>query len=57
MCEIFGVSYDKEASINELLKAFYSHSVNQPHGWGLALADENSINIEKSRFRQQKAVI
>ncbi|MGN0559282.1 MAG: class II glutamine amidotransferase [Acutalibacteraceae bacterium] len=55
MCEIFGVSYDKEASINELLKAFYSHSVNHHHGWGLALADENSINIEKEPLQATKS--
>ena len=55
MCEILGVSFEKEACINDYLKTFYSHSNNHPHGWGLALTDENSINIEKEPVQATKS--
>lgn len=47
MCEIFGASFDEEYLLNDYLKAFYSHSNNHPHGWGLACADGQDIYIEK----------
>lgn len=55
MCEILGVSFQKEACINYYLKIFYSHSNNHPHGWGLALANGNNINIEKEPVQAEKS--
>ncbi|MGN0489777.1 MAG: class II glutamine amidotransferase [Ruminococcus sp.] len=55
MCQIFGVSFDKEVNIDDYLKAFYSNSNDHPHGWGLAIADENNINIEKEPVQATKS--
>lgn len=55
MCEILGISFEKNVCINDCLKAFYSHSNNHPHGWGLALADKNNINIEKEPVQATKS--
>lgn len=55
MCKILGVSFEKEACINDYLKTFYSHSNNHPHGWGLALADGDNINIEKEPVQASKS--
>lgn len=42
MCELFGRSGDTSKNVNEVLKTFYSHSINHPHGWGLAYWDDNN---------------
>lgn len=47
MCEIFGMSSRRPKYVNEYLKEFFSHSLNHPHGWGLACIDRNQLNIEK----------
>ena len=47
MCELFGVSSKKCVIINEYLKQFYSHCEEHPHGWGLAIMQENQSIIEK----------
>lgn len=55
MCEILGLSFEKETTINDYLKIFYSHSNNHPHGWGLAVVDKNNINIEKEPIKASKS--
>lgn len=35
MCELLGFTSNHAADIREYLKAFYSHSPQHPHGWGL----------------------
>ncbi len=47
MCELFGASSRYKRIYNEDLKAFYKHSCNHPHGWGLALLDGEDAFIEK----------
>lgn len=47
MCELFGVSSKRCVIINEYLKQFYSHCEEHPHGWGLAIMQENQSIIEK----------
>lgn len=47
MCELFGVSSAQKVRLNEPLKEFFSHSVNHPHGWGMATFYENSVSLEK----------
>ncbi len=42
MCEMFAYSGEK-IQLNSYLDEFFSHSENQPHGWGLAIG----YNIEK----------
>ena len=41
MCELFGISSKYPIRCNGYLKDFFSHSPNQPHGWGLAVLDGN----------------
>ena len=36
MCELFGVTAKRRKRLNNLLREFYSHSDEHPHGWGLA---------------------
>ena len=47
MCELFGVSSKRCVLINNYLNEFYSHSEEHPHGWGLAIMQENQSIIEK----------
>ena len=47
MCELFGFSAPKAHNLTEDLKRFYAHSVRNPHGWGLAVMNENKSLIEK----------
>ena len=47
MCELFGVSSKKCVIINDYLRQFYSHCEEHPHGWGLAIMQENQSIIEK----------
>ena len=35
MCELFGFSGKKKTDLTDYLKAFFSHSVKHPHGWGM----------------------
>ena len=47
MCELFGVSSSSPIYLNDLLKEFFSHSVDHPHGWGMAQFYGNSVSVEK----------
>lgn len=47
MCELFGISSMDKISVNGLLREFYSHSVQHPNGWGLAVFYGNSVSLEK----------
>lgn len=47
MCELFATSLKYPLLLNHYLEEFYSHSMNHPHGWGLACISEQSVNIEK----------
>lgn len=47
MCEIFGLNAKKDVQVNDLLKKFYAHSCAHPHGWGMAVFQGQSVNIEK----------
>lgn len=48
MCEVFGVSSDREINVNSELKEFFKHGEFNPHGWGIASWDENgSVTLVK----------
>ena len=47
MCELFCISANRKIRVNELLKTFFSHSVEHRNGWGLALLDDELFSIEK----------
>ena len=45
MCELLGFDSASGKDITGYMKEFYSHSVRHPHGWGLAVMDENGNHI------------
>ena len=47
MCELFGISSGKKIICNDMLKKFYSQSVDHPDGWGLATFYKNAVSVEK----------
>lgn len=47
MCELFGISSKRCIRINDYLNKFYSHCEQHPHGWGLAIMQQNQSIIEK----------
>ena len=47
MCELFGVSSGKKIYLNELLREFFSHGLDHPHGWGMAFFYGNAVSLEK----------
>ena len=47
MCELFGVSSKKKLLLNDLLREFFSHGVEHPHGWGMAFFYGNAVSLEK----------
>ena len=51
MCELFAVSAAHKIHVNELLKEFFSHSKEHPNGWGIAVFDGNSRNVEREPVR------
>ena len=55
MCELFGVSSKKDVQINDYLKKFYSHSEEHPHGWGLAIMNENQSIIQKQPVKASQS--
>ncbi|WP_455645513.1 class II glutamine amidotransferase [Methanosphaera sp.] len=51
MCELFGVSCSHCVQINDYLESFYKHCENHPHGWGLALMQDNQSIIDKQPMK------
>ena len=48
MCEMLGLSAKRRISANTLLRAFFSHAEQHPHGWGLArFSDAGMPSIDK----------
>lgn len=48
MCELFGVSSPERIRLNQMLKTFFSHGNEHPHGWGMAFFYGNAVSLEKS---------
>lgn len=42
MCELFGINSANQVFCNDMLREFYGHGVDNPHGWGLAIFYGNS---------------
>ena len=52
MCELLGLSAQKKLTANQILRLFYSHGEEHPHGWGLALfRPDGSPVIEKEPLK------
>ncbi len=47
MCELFGVSSKKKILLNDMLREFFSHGTDHPHGWGMAFFYGNAVSLEK----------
>ena len=47
MCELFGVSSKEKIPLNDMLREFFSHGVEHPHGWGMAFFYGNAVSLEK----------
>lgn len=55
MCEIFGANAKNPTPVNSYLQEFYSHSCRHPHGWGIALLNEEQAWIEKEPLEADKS--
>lgn len=47
MCELLGASSARSVDWRDPLLEFYSHGIQNPHGWGLALLDEEAPYFQK----------
>lgn len=47
MCELFGVSSARKRVVNSMLGEFFSHGNEHPHGWGMAVFDDDAVRLEK----------
>ena len=55
MCELFGISAAQPVRAEELLREFFSHSVQHPNGWGLATFPYGEVSIEKEPVQASKS--
>lgn len=55
MCEILGFSQKRKTQINRELEVFYSHAPEHPNGWGLAVFDNDEIDLKKEGVRADKS--
>ena len=47
MCELFGYIGTKKKKLTGDLEEFFSHSKDNPDGWGIARFDDEELDIEK----------
>lgn len=51
MCELFGISAASPVDAADYLRAFFSHSVRHPHGWGLMREHGRAQEVVKEPVR------
>lgn len=51
MCELFGTSFSGKCDVKKYLKTFFSHSVYNPHGYGLKIFNRDKNYELKSPIR------
>ena len=51
MCELFAVCGKRKIVLNDVLKEFFSHSVEHENGWGIASFHGESVSVEKEPER------
>ncbi|MCR5202457.1 MAG: class II glutamine amidotransferase [Lachnospiraceae bacterium] len=56
MCEVFGVTANKKVQLNNYLNQFFSHSNENPSGWGIATFDGKNVSVEKEPVRADKSI-
>ena len=47
MCELLGFTSDKETDITDYLRAFFAHSRNNPHGWGMMYESGSRVILKE----------
>jgi len=55
MCELFGLSSSFEYEAGPVLREFFSHADQNPHGWGLANMRESRPSIKKEAVSALKS--
>lgn len=55
MCELFGVNASRKIQVNNLLQVFFSHGDRHPHGWGMALFENGTIQLKKQAVASTKS--
>ncbi|MCR5625587.1 MAG: class II glutamine amidotransferase [Lachnospiraceae bacterium] len=55
MCELFGVTANRKVHLNSLLEEFFSHSNEQPSGWGIATFEGRNVSLEKEPLRADRS--
>ncbi|MBQ9015790.1 MAG: class II glutamine amidotransferase [Firmicutes bacterium] len=56
MCELFGVCAAQSFPVNDLLEAFFHHSYEHKHGWGLAVFRGGSVSMEKEPVKAEDSL-
>lgn len=56
MCELFGINSARPIHANDLLKEFFTHAEENPHGWGLAVYGGSGTSIEKEPVKATKSL-
>lgn len=56
MCELFGINSKEIIKCNEMLKDFFSHGIDNPHGWGIAAFYGNAVSLEKEPVSSTESV-
>lgn len=55
MCELLAISLEKKHQINDVLEIFYDRSEYNPHGWGLALYNDEKKVIQKEPIKAKES--
>lgn len=56
MCELFGMTSATKVCANDYLAAFFSHSKDHPHGWGIGRFYDGGVNVEKEPIQASESV-
>lgn len=56
MCELFGINSKDKILLNDLLREFFSHGTEHPHGWGMAFFYGNAVSLEKQPAHACKSI-
>lgn len=51
MCELFAVSAKEQVRVTELLREFFAHSKEHSNGWGIAVFEHGTQNVEREPVR------
>lgn len=57
MCELYGVTSKKSIKMNNILKDFFKHSYNHPHGWGLAIDGREDTLIKEGKPAYESEIL